>query len=71
MDGTILLKVNVTEGINNNGTEIQCVYPGEASTISKTVLIVYGESQQVLPSTLIQFHLRFRFRTASCRSGSS
>ena len=72
VDGTILLKVNVTEGINNNnGTEILCVYPGEATTISKTVLIVYGESRQVLPSTLIQFRLRFHSRTAGCRSGSS
>ena len=50
-NGTILLFVNVTTDVNN-GTKIQCVYPAQATAISKTVLIVYGESPKSLPTTL-------------------
>ena len=45
---TILLLVNVTTDVNN-GTDIQCFDPAQAAAISKTVLIVYGESPKVCP----------------------
>ena len=58
-NGTILLLVNMTTRINN-GTEIQCVYPAQATAISKTVLIVYGESPKSLHPTLINRTFMFQ-----------
>ena len=48
-NGTILLLVNMTTGVNN-GTEIQCINPATSAVISKTFLIVYGESPYSLPA---------------------